>query len=122
MPVAAIAIPCRTTIRTTSRRCAPSAMRTPISWVRCATEYRDHAVDADQRQQQRRRGERAEQDQREAARRDQSASACSRSHTKDRLRLVDPRDRLPDGRREGQGSPFDAHDETERRRQGRRYA
>jgi hypothetical protein len=39
MPAAAIVSPCTTIIRITSRRSAPSAMRTPISCIRCATEY-----------------------------------------------------------------------------------
>src|SRR5678815_2606644 len=36
-PTTASIIPCRTTSFSTSCRRAPSAMRTPISWVRCAT-------------------------------------------------------------------------------------
>src|SRR5215510_5139248 len=38
-PTIAIDIPCRTTIITTALRSAPSAIRTPISCVRCATAY-----------------------------------------------------------------------------------
>ena len=36
-PVAASRMPSPTTILSTCCRCAPSAMRMPISWVRCAT-------------------------------------------------------------------------------------
>ncbi len=39
MPSAARRIPVRTTIPRTCRRAAPSAMRTPISLVRCPTPY-----------------------------------------------------------------------------------
>jgi hypothetical protein len=39
MPATASAAPWRTTSCSTSRRCAPSAIRMPISRVRCATAY-----------------------------------------------------------------------------------
>src|SRR5215467_11114345 len=38
-PATAIPMPSKITINRTSRGSAPSAMRTPISWVRCCTEY-----------------------------------------------------------------------------------
>jgi hypothetical protein len=38
-PTSASLMPCVMTIRRIAPRPAPSATRTPISWVRCATEY-----------------------------------------------------------------------------------
>ena len=53
MPSPASRAPWLTMSVNTFRRLAPSAMRTPISCVRCDTAYDEHAVDADRREQQR---------------------------------------------------------------------
>ena len=51
--------PWRRNSRLTSRVAAPSAMRMPISRVRCVGDVRDHAVDADHAEQQRDRRRRS---------------------------------------------------------------
>ena len=50
-----------------SARCAPSAMRMPISWVRLAEGVGHDSVDADRGEQERDAGEDAENFQSEAA-------------------------------------------------------
>ena len=57
MPSATGVMPCLTISSSSCDRFAPSAIRMPISLRRRATEYDDHAVDAEAGDQQRRRGE-----------------------------------------------------------------
>ena len=59
MPAAIMATASRSTSRMAEPRVAPSARRMPISRVRLRHHERHHAVEADQREQQRQRAEAA---------------------------------------------------------------
>ena len=91
-------------MRLTSPGSAPSAIRTPNSWVRCDTREGEHAVDADDGQQQ---GQHAEGPEHLAEERvlpeALAAQLLHRARREHRQRRVRGADRLADLRRQRRG-------------------